>query len=256
MVPFKKIKVDKLYDGQVWWITLNVPKGNVLDREMMLEIEDSARSARIPSVKALVFEGAGDHFSFGASVAEHTKEAAPSMLAAFHQLFRTLIDSSKPLVAVVRGQCLGGGMELATFCHWVFASENAMFGQPEIQLGVFPPVASIVLPAKVGQAAADDLILTGRSIPAREAKEIGLITSVSGDPKAEATNLLDKQILPKSGAALEFTVKASRYEFHEAFRRGIERLEKTYVRELMETADANEGIASFLEKRKPAWKNR
>ncbi len=256
MTEFKKIKLDSIHDGQVLNLTLNAPKGNVLDREMMTELIQAIKeNGRTPSLKALVFQGEGDHFSFGASVPEHQKEFVAEMLATFHGLFRTLIAVSKPCIALVHGQCLGGGFELAMFCHWIFASEDAKFGQPEISLAVFPPVASLLLPHTIGQSAADDLVLSGRSLTALEAKQMGLVYSVSADPQAELDDFLAKHILPKSAVALQFAARASRYEMYQAFLKNIEALEKMYVQELIETVDANEGIKAFLEKRKPLWKN-
>lgn len=253
---FKKIKLAFSNTGQILNLTLNAPKGNVVDREMMLElIQAFDQQSRAPSIKALVFQGVGDHFSFGASVPEHQKELAPQMLATFHDLFRALIAINKPCLALVRGQCLGGGFELAMFCHWIFASENAHFGQPEINLAVFPPVASLILPHLIGQSAADDLVLSGRSITAPEAKQLGLVHSVSADPSAELNEFLAKHVLSKSAAALQFAARASRYEMHQAFLKNIAALEKMYVQELMETDDANEGIKAFMERRKPMWKN-
>ncbi len=256
MAEFQKIKLDFTHENQILTLTLNAPKGNVLDREMMAElIKAIDQQGRGSSIKALVFQGEGDHFSFGASVPEHQKEFVAEMLATFHDLFRTLIALNKPCIALVRGQCLGGGFELAMFCHWIFAAENAKFGQPEINLAVFPPVASLLLPYRTGLSAADDLVLSGRSITAQEAKQIGLVYSVSANPQTELDDFLAKNILPKSAAALQFAVRASRYEMHLAFLKNISALEKMYVQELMETQDANEGIKAFMEKRKPVWKN-
>ncbi|NIR47500.1 cyclohexa-1,5-dienecarbonyl-CoA hydratase [candidate division KSB1 bacterium] len=257
MNTFNKIKLEHQHDNQILGLTLNAPKGNVLDKEMMTELTEAvSKAGREDSVKALVFRGEGDHFSFGASVPEHQKKLVGEMLATFHELMRTLIETSKPMVAVVRGQCLGGGLELAAFCHWIFAAEDAMFGQPEIKLGVFPPVASLILPYGVGQSAAEDLILSGRSIPASRAKELGLVHSISADPEQELAAFISEHILPKSTAALQFAVKSSRYEMHQAFLRNIDAVEKLYVQDLMTTEDANEGIQAFMEKRKPVWKNR
>lgn len=257
MADFQKIKAELSHEEQVLSIVLNVPKGNVLDFEMMQEIIAALQTvARRAGIKAVVFRGEGKHFSFGASVPEHQKEYVADMLMAFHRLFKVFIEVSKPAVAVVRGQCLGGGMELAAFCHWIFAAEDAMFGQPETQLAVFPPVASLILPHRIGQAAAEDLILTGRVIPAAEAQQIGLVHSVSTDPEAELETFLQQHILPKSSVALKFAAMAARHEMHEAFLRHIDTVEKLYVDRLMATEDANEGIAAFLEKRKPVWQNK
>ena len=253
----KKIKSDFLFDGQVLNLTLNAPKGNVLDIKMISELTEAVEKlGSNPQVKAFVFQGAGEHFSYGASIPEHTKELAPKLLSVFHNFFRTLIEVSKPTFALVQGQCIGGGLELAAFCNWIFASENARFGQPEIKLSVFPPVASLILPHRIGQSAADDLVLTGRSITAREAKQLALVHTVSREPLKALEKFISTHILPKSTVALQFSVKSCRFEMHQAFLKNVDRIEKLYVEELMETEDANEGIAAFMEKRQPVWKNR
>ncbi len=257
MPQFRKIKYAILFDHQVLNLTLNAPKGNVLDKEMMTELSEAVqKEGQNPAIKALVFQGEGEHFSFGASVPEHQKEFVAGMLATFHQLLRTLINTSKPMLALVRGQCLGGGLELAGFCHWIFAAEDAVFGQPEIKLAVFPPVASLILPHRIGQSAADDLILSGRSISAHEAKQLGLVYSVSVDSEKALNEFVANHILPKSAAALQFAVKSSRYEMHQAFLKKIGAIEKMYAKELMATEDANEGLRAFMEKRAPIWRNK
>jgi cyclohexa-1,5-dienecarbonyl-CoA hydratase len=256
MATLNKIKLEFTHDQQVLKLTLNSPKGNVLDGEMMTELTRAIEEeGQMAGVKALVFEGEGHHFSFGASVPEHQKESVGEMLATFHQLFRSLIQSSKPTFALVRGQCLGGGLELAGFCNWIFCSEDAKFGQPEIQLAVFAPVASLILPFRIGQSAADNLLLTGNAISADVAKQLGLAHSVSASPEVELDAFLTNHILPKSASALKFSVKSSRYEMNQTFLSTISAVEKMYVQELMETHDANEGIQAFMEKRKPIWKN-
>lgn len=256
MSDFKKIRVALTHDQQILTITLNDPKANVLDKQMMTEIiRILSNEGTNPFVKAIVFTGEGEHFSFGASVHEHRKEAVADMLRIFHKMLRILIKTGKPMFALVRGQCLGGGLELASFCHWIFASPNAMFGQPEINLAVFPPVASLILPHRVGQTHADDLILSGRSITATEAREIGLVHAISDDPESQLNEFISKFILPKSRTALEFTANTARFEMYQAFLKNIDAVEARYVQELMETEDANEGITAFLEKRKPVWQN-
>jgi cyclohexa-1,5-dienecarbonyl-CoA hydratase len=206
-------------------------------------------------LKAIVFVGEGKHFCFGASVAEHRKDQAPAMISGFHGLFKKLLAVQTPLVALVRGQCLGGGMELASFCNFVLAEPNAKFGQPEIQLAVLPPVASAILPGIVGQARADDIVLTGRSIDAETAREWGLVHAVAEDGEALLGELLEKHLLPKSAAALRFAHKAVRYHWYAALSQILDEMERLYVDGLMECDDANEGIAAFLEKRKPCFKN-
>ena len=257
MDSLNKIKVHYSHDQHILNLTLAAPKANVLDQKMMQElIGVVVQEGRKTAVKALVFRAEGRHFSFGASVQEHQKQFVAQMLTTFHALLQALIETAKPMLAIVQGQCLGGGLELVAFCHWIFAAEDAIFGQPEINLGVFPPVASLVLPYRIGQTAADDLILTGRSILAPEAAKLGLVSSVSPQPEKEVEKFIAQYILPRSAAALHWTVKASRHKMYRAFMRNIDAIEKMYVDELMATEDANEGIGAFLEKRKPVWQDK
>lgn len=256
----KKILKESFFDGQVVRLTLNAPKGNVLDSEMMAELQTALDELRERSqVKLVQFIGAGDHFSYGASVQEHTRDKAPAMLKQFHQLFYTLIDLAIPTAALVSGQCLGGGFELALMCNFLFLDRSAGLGQPEINLGVFAPPASLILPMKTGQLKADDLLLTGRVITANEAVERGLVTNLFDNKKsmlAEVDTWVEKHILPKSASSLKFAVRAARHEFNEMLRKQLHKLEKFYLDELMSTHDANEGIESFLKRREPKRENR
>ena len=180
------------------------------------------------------------------------------MLRSFHKLFFSLKDLAIPTLAIVSGQCLGGGMELAIMCNFILADKTAKLCQPEIVLGVYPPPASIILSEKIGLARAEELIITGRNITAEEGKAIGLINEVYND-KAELEEGVKKftelQILPKSASSLRFAVKACRVKFNHILGNFLPILEQQYVNELMNTNDANEGIASFIEKRKPVWQN-
>ena len=207
-------------------------------------------------IKLITFEGEGKHFSFGASVEEHTKELAETMLRNFHKLFFTIRDLAIPTMAKVSGQCLGGGLELALICNFIFADKSAKLGQPEIVLGVFPPPASLLLPLKIGYAKAEELLITGRTFGAEEGKAIGLLNEVYEDKaqmEAETKAWIEKNILPKSASSLRYGVKAARVKFNHILGNFLPQLEFMYVKQLMETKDANEGINSFLEKRKPVW---
>lgn len=252
-----KILTESLHEGQVVRLTLNAPKANVLDSEMMTELQSELDSlAGQSQVKLIQFTGTGDHFCFGASVAEHTKENAPRMLKQFHQLFYTLVTIAKPTMAIVSGQCLGGGMELALMCNFIFADSTSRFGQPEIALGVFAPPASLLLPMKVGQATADALLLTGRSIKGPEAHTCGIVNELFETRQSmdeAVTAWVTKHILPKSASSLAYAVRAARWQFNRTLGKRLEALERFYVDELMNTHDANEGINSFLEKRSPEW---
>lgn len=256
----QKIVIEPFYDGQIVRVMLNAPKANVLDAEMMDNIQEFLDV--LPNqddVKLLQFTGAGDHFCFGASVPEHTKEKAPAMLKQFHKLFYTLADLAIPTAAMVSGQCLGGGMELALMCNFLFADKTAKLGQPEIQLGVFAPPASLILPMKIGQARADDLLLTGKIISADDAMTMGLVNAVFDDHQSMLEGVdawAEKAILPKSASSLKYAVRAARLEFNRTIKDGLQKQERLYIDELMATHDANEGIGSFLEKRKPEWKNK
>ncbi len=253
------IRVERLQNDQVVRLTLNAPKGNVLDSTMMTALQSELDKLKSSSqTKLIEFVGEGAHFSFGASVEEHTKENAPAMLKQFHQLFFTLTELAIPTASLVSGQCLGGGMELALICNFIFVDTSAKMGQPEIALAVFPPPASLILPMKIGQSHADDLLLTGRVIDADEAYRIGLVHEIFDDKESMLSSVdqwAEKNILSKSGSSLRFANRTGRYDFNRRLINGLQELEKIYVDELMATHDANEGITSFLERRKPVWKD-
>jgi len=255
-----KVTMQSLHDGQVVRLTLNAPKANILDSETMAELHALLADLRKQEqMKLLQFIGAGDHFSFGASVQEHVRDRAPGMLRQFHGLFHALIELAVPTAALVSGQCLGGGLELALMCNFLFLDRSAKLGQPEINLGVFAPPASLILPLKIGQQKADEVLLTGRIFTAEQADAMGLVTSLFSDRDALLRGVdewLMENILPKSAAALKFAVRAARHRFNELLSERLGDIEALYVDRLMATHDANEGIASFLERRKPVWKNR
>jgi len=255
-----KVLIESLHDNQIVRITLNAPKANVLDSEMMGGLQETLEGLRAKtSLKLIQFTGAGEHFCFGASVSEHTKEKAPQMLKQFHGLFYTLADLAIPTAAMVSGQCLGGGLELALMCNFIFVDKTAKLGQPEINLGVFAPPASIILPMKVGQAGADELLLTGKIISADQAVAMGLAMQLYDDQEAMKSGVdewAEKAILTKSAASLRCAVQAARLQFNETLRTQLAKIERFYHEELMATHDANEGIQSFLERRKPKWEDR
>jgi cyclohexa-1,5-dienecarbonyl-CoA hydratase len=256
---YTKIKVETHHDGALWRVLLDSPKGNVLDSVMMSDIHEMLdEAAKLPALRLIVFEGAGKHFSFGASVEEHQKDRAADMLRAFHGMFYKMADLAIPTASLVRGQCLGGGMELAISTNFLFAETTAAFGQPEIKLAVLPPPASVILPLKVGQAHADLFALTGASVGAARAHEIGLVTHLvpeGEDGWEHVSAWAAENIVPLSGASLRRAVRAARAHFNEVLRSKLAEVERLYLEDLMQTHDANEGIASFLEKRKPAWKH-
>jgi cyclohexa-1,5-dienecarbonyl-CoA hydratase len=258
-MEYRLIACERLYEGAVVKIVLNSPKANILEAAMLAEISVALEGvAADKDVKLVVFEGSGKHFSFGASVQEHTKANAAMMLKAFHKVFYQLVAMAVPTMAVVRGQCLGGGMELALFCNFIIADKTAMFGQPEIVLGVLPPPASVMLPRKVGQSHADDLVLTGRSVGAEDAARIGLVnllTDEGQDAWDAASAWIQTHIIPKSAQSLRIANQAVRRDFFRRILEDLPRMEALYLKDLMESHDPNEGITAFLEKRKPVWTN-
>jgi len=256
----EKVKVEYLYDNSVARVILNAPKGNVMDMIMMSDMQTLFNEfEKMNDLKLITFEGEGNHFSFGASVEEHKKEQAGKMLENFHALFYSLIKLSIPTGAKVWGQCLGGAMELCLMCNFIFTDKSAKFGQPEIVLGVFPPPASLLLPLKIGSAKAEELLITGKTISADEAKVFGFVNEVFDDSASLSIGFeafIKDYILPKSATSLRYAVKAARKVFNKVIMEELKNLEKMYVNEMMETEDSNEGIVSFLEKRKPIWKNK
>jgi cyclohexa-1,5-dienecarbonyl-CoA hydratase len=245
-------------DGCVARITLRNPPLNIIDVPMMDEL--SAALAEVesrPEVSIMIFSGAENCFSAGVDVAVHTPDKVASMLEKFHRVIRSLIATSKVTIAGVRGHCLGGGAELALVCDLVYTTEDAQWGFPEIQLGCFPPIAATALSVLVGQKRASDLILTGRTITGSDAATIGLAsTAVGPDELERAVNETTRKLSSLSPAALAVTKKAIYAWDSMHFDKGLERAEKLYLGELMQTEDAHEGIRAFMEKRKPKWKGR
>ena len=252
-----KLSIERLEDGAVWRLALGGSKGNVLDAELVRALDAALTEAeRDAGLKAVLIEGQGRHFSFGASVPEHLPGQVAGMLRRFHALLLRMIDGPVPLLAVVRGQCLGGGLELVTACHRVFAARDARLGQPEIALGVFAPFASAALAERVGRRHAEDLCLSGRSVTAEEALAMGLLDEVSDEDPADRALLYVRQhLLPRSASSLRFALRAVRSGLRQRLAVELPALERLYLDELMATADAVEGLEAFLEKRAPEWKN-
>jgi cyclohexa-1,5-dienecarbonyl-CoA hydratase len=255
----QKIEVKYLYENTVARVILNDGKGNVLDSIMMNDLNGLLASFKDKNdLKLITFEGAGKNFSFGASVEEHTKDKAVEMLENFHRIFYNLMDLHIPALAKISGQCLGGGFELPLACNFIFADKSARVGQPEILLGVFAPPASIMLPLKIGNARAEELLITGRVISAEEGKALGLINEVFDDRESMETATdawITNNIIGKSASSIRYATQAARASFDFFMQKNLPAFTELFIKGLMETSDANEGINSFLEKRKPHWKN-
>jgi cyclohexa-1,5-dienecarbonyl-CoA hydratase len=247
-------------EDRVARITFARPPVNIFNIAMMREINDALNQcAPEREVVVIVFDAAADcrAFSAGVAVEEHVEETIFQMLDSFHAIFRTLEQYAKPTIAVVDGPALGGGCELVAACDIAIASTRARFGQPEIKLGVFPPVAAVLLPQLIGDKRARQLILTGEIIEAGEAARIGLVNYVVADSAlAEKTAELLSRFRNLSAAALEFSRRAIDLGRARSLDLALKDVENLYLNELMKTHDANEGISAFVEKRKPEWHDR
>ncbi len=236
-------------------IVLRNPALNIIDVPMMEELAQALGEIEARSdVSVVVLSGEGRAFSAGVDVAAHTPDRVERMLLKFHAVIRALVSSRKVTVAAVRGHCLGGGAELALVCDMAYTAASAQWGFPEIKLACYPPVACTALAALVGQKRAAELILTGRIISGVEAAEIGLANRAVADEELVA--MVDntvQELLRLSPVALAVTKKAVYAWDAMHFDKGLARAEKIYLEELIKTADAQEGILAFMEKRAPKW---
>ena len=256
MPEYKNIRYE-LTDG-VAKITFNRPPLNILNIEMMKEITTVLEGlVGDNNLKLVVVTAVPKAFSAGVDISEHMGEKGAEMIQVFHNIFRLMIKVGKPTLAIVNGACLGGGCEIALFCDMVIASEGAKFGQPEIQVGVFPPIACVILPKIIAQKKALELLLTGCLIPAKDAELIGLVnkTVPAEQLEAEAKTLIGK-IIALSAPVLSLTRQAALGRYHKEFLDYLPEVEKLYLEQLMKTEDATEGLKAFTEKRKPVWKNK
>ena len=247
-------------DDRVARITFARPPVNIFNIEMMREINHAlTECAHCRELVAIVFDAAADcrAFSAGVAVEEHVEETIFQMLDAFHAIFRNIEQIGRPTIAIVDGAALGGGCELVTACDIAIASDRARFGQPEIKLGVFPPVAALLLPLVIGDKRARELILTGELIEATEAARLGLVNYVvAGNELEQKASELLSVFRNLSAAALEHAKRALDLGRGRSFESALQEVEKMYLQELMKTHDAKEGISAFIEKRKPEWNDR
>ena len=246
-------------ENAVATIAINRPPHNVLNIETMKEMNEAIDKAKKdPGLKALVIAAAGETaFSAGVDVGDHTAEKMDEMIEVFHRIFRLLATCDVPTIAVVRGMALGGGCEVATFCDMVIASDKAVFGQPEIKVGVYPSMAVAWFHRIIGAKKAYEMLLTGDTISAAEAERIGLINQVVPHQELDqAVQRLLKRLTDKSSVVLKWAKMAIRHGVDVDFERGLQASEIIYKNGLMRTQDAHEGLSAFLEKRKPVWKER
>jgi cyclohexa-1,5-dienecarbonyl-CoA hydratase len=254
-MAFKHIQTE-LKNG-VAYLTLNRAPLNVFNIEMMEEINAYFEGLmKEKSLKLLVIQAMGKAFSAGVDVGEHLGDLVYKMIEVFHKMFRLMDALKVPSIAIVNGAALGGGCELALYCDMVIATEKAKFGQPEIQVGVFPPIAALIFPRTIGRKKAMELILAGETISAQEALALGLVNKVV--PEASLTQEVNgfiEKFTKLSGIVLKLAKEATLAGLNDDMDQGLKIIEKIYLDRLMKTNDAIEGLKAFLEKRKPTWKD-
>jgi cyclohexa-1,5-dienecarbonyl-CoA hydratase len=255
-VDYKTIVVKE--KDMIGRITFNRPPLNVLNIEMMEEINQALEDFQGHSLKVLIIDADGKAFSAGVDISDHTKEKVNKMIQVFHNIFTNLLKIKAPTVALVNGAALGGGCEVAMFCDIVIASEKSKFGQPEIKVGVLPPVAAAIFPKLMWSKKALELIVTGDIIKANEAKDLGLVNHILpvDNFEAEAEKFITKKLASNSAVVMQLTKRAFIEGVSQNYSNSIKKIEEIYLNELMKTDDANEGLAAFMEKRQPVWKNK
>jgi cyclohexa-1,5-dienecarbonyl-CoA hydratase len=251
------LQVWRERDGRLLRLRLNRPKANIVDAEMIAALEAAfADLEEKRDAQAVLLDHEGRHFSFGASVEEHLPGQCAGMLRSLHALIKRMLAAPVPVLVAVKGQCLGGGLEVAMAGHMIFAAPDAMFGQPEIKLAVFAPAASCLLPRLVARQHAEDLLYSGRSITGERAAEIGLAVQADPDPEAAALAYFDDHLAGLSASTLGFAIDAARARFRDEVSADLDRVETLYLEGLMKTRDAVEGLEAFIGKRAASWEHR
>ena len=250
------IIVEKIND--IGKITFNNGLLNILTIKMMEQINEALIGfLQDESLKLVIFDHNGKSFSAGVDVSDHMGGKAPKMIKEFHGIFRKLFKLKCPTIASVKGAALGGGCEIAVFCDIVLTSDKAKFGQPEIKVGVFPPIAVLAFPQIMGNKKAFELIMLGEIIDAAEAQNLGISNHVfPHELYDQEFRKFIESINEKSTITLHYTKKAFIKALGIDFEAKLDEIEEFYLKELMATYDANEGLQAFLEKRSPKWQNR
>lgn len=246
-------------EDRVARIVVDRPPLNIFDLPTLKELHALlVEVGEKRSVDIVVLSGAGSRaFSAGVDVRDHVKEKVPEMLESVHGVIRQLLASPQVTIASVHGACLGGGLEVATSCDLILASEESVFATPEINVGCYPPVAMARFPSLLGYRRAAEIILTGRRMNAQEALAIGLVNRVVPAGEMErAVDDLTGELKEKSGAVLRLTLKGLREISRSSFLPYLKRAEEIYLQELLRTEDVEEGVRAFVEKRKPEWRHR
>jgi len=245
-------------EGGIAKITLNHPPVNIMDIPTMREINAALESLQDDrESRVVLFAATGKAFCAGVDVKDHTADKVGEMVEVFHRIFRLMWSLDIPTVAAVNGAALGGGCELVTFCDMVIASEKATFGQPEIQVGVYPPVAVVTFPRLMPRMKALELLLSGGVISAQEAERLGMVNKVVPvESFEEEVSAFVGRFTSLSGRVLRLTKRAALQGLALGFEEALGLSEDLYLKQLMKTEDATEGLQAFMEKRKPVWKDK
>jgi cyclohexa-1,5-dienecarbonyl-CoA hydratase len=251
---FLKVKIE----GEVARLTLDRPDHNLLNERMLCELAAGINTlGEQRDIKLIVLDSASKTFCGGIELGEYTQRRVFQLLDAFHMAFSAMLDTSKPLLVVVNGPALGGGAELAALGDLVIATPKARFAQPEIKLGVFPPLAAAILPYILGPKQALELVLTGEAMSAERARELGLVNWLV--PEAELDKKLAEvmaKVTAQSAPVLTMAKKAIMGSLGLPLRDGVRNSMKVFLNELAELEDSQEGLRALVEKRAPKWKNR
>ncbi len=248
--------------ARVLWLTMDRPKGNILGRQMLDEIVAALDFHRDDAqIKLVVLRGAGGQFSYGAAIDEHRPGQMRELLVALHTAARRLASHPTPVAALIEGRALGGALELAICCHFIFATHDARLGCPEIKLGVLPPLFAVAAPARFGGALAERLMLTGEEIDAVTAEQAGWLTArfaVGASAEESVRTWYRQHLAPLSAFAIREATRAIRIRSPLAIALGkpLDDSERDYMERIATSHDGNEGIDAFIEKRPPRWLDR
>lgn len=242
-------------DGRLLRIRLARPKANIVDINMIEALHAVLREQQANTkLLGVILDHEGPHFGFGASIPEHLPAQVDELVTKLHRMIKDLLAFPMPVIVLVRGQCVGGSLEVVLAGHLIFASPDAMLGQPEIRLGTMAPVGCCLLPERIGRAQSEDLLLSGRSVTAEEAKRLGLVNEVTEDLEAAALNYFDTYLAGHSPNSLRCSVKAMRRAMLVRVIPELDLVEAIYLKEMIKHPDPEEGLRAFMEKRKPVWK--
>jgi len=256
---YKSIIVSR--EGGVATIRLNRPEArNTLNSALMAELSEALDTFEADdTIGAVIITGNERAFAAGADIKEMKDMSAVDMFMAdyFTAGWERVTTCRKPVIAAVSGYALGGGCELALMCDFIVAADNAMFGQPEINLAILPGIGGTQRLARLlGKSKAMDMCLTGRMMAADEAERSGLVARVfpAADLLVE-TQKIAKSIAEKSRPAVYMAKEAVNKAFETTLTEGV-RYERRLFHAAFATEDQKEGMAAFTEKRKPEYKNR